>query len=1599
MIKPTCYIIGEESITIKCTEILVEQGFEVLGIISSKKIFRNWAEKHTVPFYETIDCLKELSQPYDYLFSIVNYQLLPKTILKMPKVFAINYHDSLLPKYAGIHATSWAIYNNEKWHGITWHLMEEQIDAGDILKQKKIKITPDETAFSLNLKCYEKAVSSFYELVTELKNGTFKVNKQKSYKRSYYARTKKLPGNGFLSWGCSSEEIYRLSRALDFGEYQNKLGLAKFIFDDELYIVKGLEQLDKTANKSTGTIIDASEKGLEVSTQTNNVLIKDICNLDGKSELSKFNKFKNNKNIRRLKLLKHQELQEIESICSDIAHYEDFWVNELACSIPVDFTLHSLEALSDKTNSSIKLIDSIDLSTDAYTKLSNHFNSSSVEVFLSLFFIYLYRFTSQEAMSVAYKDEKLEQYFVNSYGLIANSVPFNIQIRDEDCFQNVLKQVKNKLSQMAKHKSYARDVFARYPELINKNASFPVAIFFGDSISGNLKEDISLNIYSNAKKTHVKLYAKASLSEGLAETLLKNIACHLKTLLSSILNNANIAVSHLNMLSAEEYKKVVIDHNDIKPLYHLDKTVIELFERQVKLNSHHVALDFEGIQLSYEELNKRANRLAHYLCQNYRSNETVALYLDRSIEMVVAMLAVMKACCAYLPIALEHPIDRINYMIGDAKPLALLTKRKLLPNLSGLSQRKSSNTDLLCIDNLEFYEMLPSENLVRGPKLHDPIYIIYTSGSTGIPKGVINTHLGLCNRVLWMLQEFQLGSNDVFLQKTPYSFDISFWEIFTPLCSGAKLVISRPEGHKDPAYLAELIVKKNISVIHFVPSLLQVFLDVTNLPNNHLRLVVTSGEALSFKLKEQFLLQYPSIMLLNLYGPTEASIEVAYWVCLLAAKSELNRAVPIGKPIKNVSLYVLDKFMKPVPIGAKGELHIGGVAVANGYLNNTTLNNQRFIGNPFVEQVSSKLYKTGDIVRWLPNGDIEYFGRVDSQIKINGYRIELAEIESHIMAYRNIKECAALVIESKNQKKSIYAFLTLQNKNKFDIQLLKSFLNSKLPYYMIPGHFIILDSIPVNQNGKLDRHVLEKMVVSDQNPIVNVAKSDTEKFIAEIWSKALEIPAQDLDMKMNFFELGGDSISAIKAASLITKKFKIKFQISSIFECPSIESCAKLVQSLSKHKQVKKLKGATYNKIEVPAFQMRMLKPGMRINANNILIPLAWSGKLNKKKLLAAVDRLVEMHDALSFNLVWDKSIPIFIYKKKSRNKLIITHDISKSATTSADDQRICQHYLNTPIDLQEDSLFKIILIKNGQKKYTLILFFHHLIVDRDAINIITNSLFDLYHNNETSKYGDKVNQAPGFFEYVNSLNINEENIATQKNFWLESLLHKKRLLSFTSDNTQASYQEFLLSHFTFDEVKSCCVNYKVTPFIFFLAVLKKIIHELFSENQFAIGFVVSKRDDAFFENTVAPMANQSLIHTQFSHIDNFAILLAHLMQSLRLSYCNSDLSIKIIEEMLQEHEGETAQLFNVFFDYEEEKAIESSIEDIKITRLSVPSTNSMKRILSFRVLRKSNVLYFGVRYRTSLFSKQDIENLATKFQDTICYEISQHNTAINDSA
>ena len=631
------------------------------------------------------------------------------------------------------------------------------------------------------------------------------------------------------------------------------------------------------------------------------------------------------------------------------------------------------------------------------------------------------------------------------------------------------------------------------------------------------------------------------------------------SLVHSVAENPDLPVSDFSIISESEKKKI-LEFNDTDVPYENQICIHEKFERQVREQPDMPAISDSRLSLSYKEFNDHANCMANYLIKKGVSVEDrVAVCIDRSVEMMIAIFGILKAGAAYLPLNPENPEERLSNILDESGVTVVLTTKSCCTNLP-------TGVHFVFLDDI-LRVPLSSDSSRPEVKVKpgNLAYVLYTSGSTGTPKGVMIEHHSVLNRLGWMQKAYPIGENDIILQKTPITFDVSVWELFWWSFNGASLVLLPKGGEKDPETIVEYIDKYKVTTMHFVPSMFAIFFETITLKKlcgklESLSRIFLSGEALPLKLVKEFneMREFYSLPdLINLYGPTEATVDVSYYNC--PAKDIKN--VYIGKPIDNTKLFVVDKKNLLQPIGVPGELIITGVNLARGYLNRPDLTNDKFFFLKISDDLIYRAYRSGDLVKLSSDGEIDYLGRLDNQIKIRGFRIELGDIEAKILDHPLVAHCAVIVTD-KGDYKYLVAYVCLKPGNEIGSDKLRKYLTGKLPDYMVPSFIIFLDELPLTSSGKINRKSLPLPDLSNDRQALIVPSTETEQRLLELWRALLK--TENISTGDNFFDMGGNSILAINLANSVSKEFNVALKSLMIFEYPTIKDQSEF---LSGHKE------------------------------------------------------------------------------------------------------------------------------------------------------------------------------------------------------------------------------------------------------------------------------------------------------------------------------------------------------------------------------------------------------------------------------------------------
>ena len=1522
----SCFIIGNGALALRCLEILLREKNRILGVYSTDDSLQQWAGKHSISYTSSQASFQEqlLSAEYDYLFSINNTSwIIPSEILLKARKVTINYHDSPLPKYAGLHATSWALIHGETQHAVTWHEVDSEIDAGDILKQKAVPILEDDTAFSLNTRCFDIAISSFDELVQELKTDQVKVSTQDLSQRSYFGPSTRPAAACLLSFDQNTKDLYNLVRGLDFGPIQNPLGLAKVWLPGGIVTVGSVAPV-VTSYGVSGEVLKLDKDGVEIAAADGVVRLSGFATLEGKSLSVDSLKVEYGCQVGSvLPALNADVRGAISQRNVAICPHEQAWVGHLKQLVPFRHPYAQVDTL-----------DALHLGDPIRYPILLPPNQLGTQSWLAMFAAYCARLATEPKFDLGLQTDAQRSIAPK---LFAQSVPIRIQTQTEESFTCFQKRFEAALIQVSQMGSYSLDIFARYPELRDsqQSQSLPVVLVLAASPEQldwkHLGAMIALVAYEDGNPPEV-------VHSGiLNEVRARAIVSQLESLMAACIEHPEQIITRLPLLSTTEKKQLLVDWNQTAKSFSHELCLHQLFEEQATRHPDKVAVAFELQQLTYKDLNERANQLAHYLRNlGVGPDVIVGLHMERSLEMMVGLLGIHKAGGAYVPVDPDFPQERIQYMLQDCQAPVILTQQRLVPNLA-----VARDTNVVAINTMwRAIAQQAKTNLDSGVKPEHLSYVIYTSGSTGRPKGVMVEHRNVVNFFTGMDDSIGHNPLGVWLAVTSLSFDISVLELFWTLARGFKVVIYNPKQAREPftahefefqhaektidfslfyfssheagedaadkyrlllegakfgdahgfqaiwtperhfhafgglfpnpavtsAALAAITGRIQIragscvsplhnparltedwSVVdnlskgrvgisfaagwqpndfvlrpetfqdrkaimfdqieevrslwrgesvtylngkgehvevktlprpiqpelpvwitaagnpetfqmagakgfHLLTHLLGQTLDelaekiaiyrqawvenghagegtvtlmlhtfvgesddtVRELVRQPMRQYLASSlnliklaawsfptfkqktrdemgqfsvthlsqqewdEVLDFSFERYFessglfgtvesclqkldqikgigvneiacLIDYgvdtdavlaqlpllnqvkeranarispdakapdnslasliqqhqvthlqctPSMasMLIadtatreamkqlnhmmvggeafpealatqlrqiipgqihNMYGPTETTI----WSTTYTLERS-EGIVPIGQPIANTELYVLDDHRQPVPIGVAGELFIGGKGVTRGYLNRPELTQERFVTNPFSPGSGERLYRTGDLVRYRSDGILDFLGRADFQVKVRGYRIELGEIETILSRHEAIREAVIVAREDAPGDKRLVAYVIAQAGQSLSSSVLREYLLSQIPEYMVPSHFVMLDAFPLTPNHKVNRKALPAPELAHSTPGKTKIgpRTPIEETLIDIWQELLLV--SDIGIEDNFFELGGNSLIAVQLINKVQAGFEVNMSLMGLFKAPTVSDLAQSVETL-----------------------------------------------------------------------------------------------------------------------------------------------------------------------------------------------------------------------------------------------------------------------------------------------------------------------------------------------------------------------------------------------------------------------------------------------------
>ncbi|MBV9791418.1 MAG: amino acid adenylation domain-containing protein, partial [Chloroflexi bacterium] len=1634
----SCVMIGKGGLLLECGELLLERDHTITAIVSNNPKVREWAATRQITCVDTIHELPPGAQlaDVDYLFSIANGTILREEQLQQPRRGAINYHNGPLPRYAGVHATSWAILSQERSHGVTWHRMTAKVDAGDILKQEIFPLDARETTLTLNLKCYDRALAAFGELIDELATGTIKPIRQDLSQRSYFGGYQKWPGGGLIDWSAPADAIDRLCRALDFGSYPNALGAAKFVLGQSFCMPRDLRVLDTRSDQQPGTIVAANERRLQIATATHDVAFAEVRLPSGQIITAGELIAQAGLDVgTRLPLPSAELLDRLTEAVEATARHESFWIGQLKAANPATLPLLPLETgVTTPAHAASQQALSAPLDAPLHRRLQARFGrQSGLPALLSAWLIYLYRHHNEAALSVRFSDERIRAVAAGLEPLIARDVPLNLALSAELRFADVQRLVEAQIGQLHEHLSYLHDLTLRFPALSTDPKTIPITLVVTSQparFKPSAEAGLTIAVAEDGSQT--RLILRSATIDPATHAELHAIGERIQALLSAVVADPDQPISRLPLLTARERQQLAA-WNDTAVRFPNAQPAPQIFEEQARRTPDAIAMSFADQTLSYRELNARANQLAHVLiergvAQGAPDETFVGVALDRSPELLISLLAIHKAGGVYVPLDPAHPEERIRFMLADTQAPIVLTRTDLRDRLGDYTGQ------VIALDR-EWTTIAQASSANPSVTIEPSslAYVMYTSGSTGQPKGVLCTHDGLTNRLLWSLHTYRIGAADSMVQIAAIGFDISVWEMLFPLLAGARLVIAEPERHKDAEYLVELLASERVTSAHFVPSLLDLFLDHPEVTRcTTLRQVVCGGEALSVELKRKFFRTFPAAELHHAYGPTEAAISVTHWNCRDRAHPD---HVPLGRPIANTQIHILDQHGEPVPIGVTGELHIGGVPLARGYLNRPDLTATAFIADPF--DPNARLYRTGDLGRWLPDGNLEFLGRRDSQLKIRGFRVELGEIEAVLIEHPQVRQAIVIARDDQGAGKRLVAYVVEEPRTKNlepneeqtnkrtneqstentppspaaagegrrgDEGLasnLRTFLTTRLPEYMVPSGFVVLDRFPLTPNGKVDRAALLKLNYNQRlvgNEYV-VPETALERRLAGVWSELLGV--QEVGTLDNFFTLGGHSLLASRLISWIRQHAQVDLPLRAIFAYPTIQSLAQHItatrqqQGLSDVPTIEPSERSDHNPLSFAQerlwFLDKLLPP---LGLYNSPIALHLRGALDVAALERAFARLLSRHEILrsSIREIDGRAALVIAEELLFTLRTEQLPELPTSGAALPDHpavRALMEAEASQPFDLTQPPLIRTTLLRQRADEHLLLVTTHHIVSDGWSAEILFRDLSAFYN---AEIHGATANLPELPIQYLDVAAwqrrwLRGSALEKQLNFWqqeLHDLPEQTALPTSKPRPAELSYRGAIyrqqLPQALRDKLLAVAESCEATSFMALVAAFQTLLHRYSGQDEIAIGTPFANRHQAETANLIGLFVNTVVLRASYADDPSFVELLRRVRATTVNAYEHQDCPFeKVVERVHGSRDLNRQPLFQTMLVLNNSWQLGDNLRGLKVERVTIDRRASMFD-LTLEAHQHADGLLLEWEYSTDLFDARYVERLAGQF-------------------
>ncbi|MBW4685858.1 MAG: amino acid adenylation domain-containing protein [Komarekiella atlantica HA4396-MV6] len=1277
-----------------------------------------------------------------------------------------------------------------------------------------------------------------------------------------------------------------------------------------------------------------------------------------------------------------------------------YWLKQLknapkVLELPTDYPRPAIQTFRGSTYS-FKLSNKLSFSLN---KLSQQQGSTLFMTLLAAFQTLLWRYTGSEDIVIGSPIANRNRAEIEGLiGFFVNTLVLRTNLAGNPSFEELLKRVREVALGAYAHQDLPFELLVEElrPQrdlshtplfqvmFVLQNAPMSALELPGltfsplESNSDSAKLDLTLYITETVEGLLGNLEYNTDLFE---ESSIQRMAAHLQTLLERIVVNSKQRLSELPLLTKSEQYQLIVEWNDTEVKYP-QQCIHELFEAQVEKTPDAVAVVFADQELTYSQLNTKANQLGHYLqALGVKPEVLVGICLERSLEMVIGLLAILKAGGAYIPLDPAYPQQRLAFILEDTQASVLLTQTSLL---QAIPQHQA---EVVCLDaDWHYIAQQSQEHLFSQSTPDNLAYVIYTSGSTGRPKGVQIPHSALSNFLYSMRETPGLTQEDTLLAVTTYSFDIAALELFLPIIVGGRLVIASRKVASDGTQLSVLLTDSKATVMQATPATWQLLITAGWSGNQQLK-ILCGGEALSGHLANQLLARCACLW--NMYGPTETTIWSA------ASQVEIDSTiVAISRAIANTQLYILDQYSQLVPVGVAGELHIGGDGLARGYFNRPDLTAEKFIPNPFSKK-AARLYKTGDLARYLPNGEIEYIGRIDHQVKLRGFRIELGEIEAVISQYQGVREAVVVVRNDSLDSKCLVAYVIPQIEQTLIISELRSFLESKLPNYMLPGAFVILEALPLTPNGKVDRKALPALdSVRPEFEDFVAPQTLVEKQLAIIWMQILGL--EKIGINDNFFELGGHSLLATQVISRINQIFDIELPLRQIFELSTI---AKIAKSIEEKKITTKLAPPierVSREIELPLsfaqqrlWFLHQLDPKSYIYNGSSAVLL--QGSLNVTALEQSINEIVRRHEILRtcFHLVNGQPVQLIAPVAIQLPIVDLQHLPDTEQTTDVKKLRLASY--QQPFDLAQAPLLRLTLVRLKTREYILLVTMHHIIFDAWSEGVFIQELSILYEafsNNNSSPLPEMNIQYADFATWQYKW-LQGEVLDTLLKYWKKQLgdnlpvlqLPKIHQLSEVK-TSQEKRQNLILSKTLSQAIKKLSDSLGTTLFMTLLGAFKFLLYWYTGDKDIVVGTDIANRNRIEIENLIGFFVNQLVLRSHLSENFTFSEFLQQIRQVCLEAYAHQDLPFeKLVSALNPKRELNQTPLFQVKFILQNAPMHPLELANLTLTRLDDLENTAARFDLLLELTDTEQGIVGLLKYNKDLFDASSIARLLNIFE------------------